>query len=302
MFKYCFGASDDPKMCIGGKPEEIAPLWLSVYNWGGCNGELLDFGDSEIFQYFYVTRKSYMRARSAAFINNWPMQGQYKGKRGGACLYKLCQLKAKKELDNMETYNFLATRDRIEPYNFGTLEKSLAEINGNEESEHNVNIPLNYFSQMGKNPFKNEEKNLLTNDKNNNTILNNMSNQVQNQIGSATAEVNSQASQATLAPKAKVGRKVDPNATREFWIDKNTGKVRSKGRPGYGTHTYRVVTVHRSHKSFIEGTTPVISEREETKTYQPEADVTVEKAPITNSTENTEPQTMAPVSTEAVAA
>lgn len=111
---------------LGSNPKEIIGPYLSCWNFGGINGELLDLGEPNIFQYFLTTKEAYINARSKNLAFHWPHK--YKGKRGGC--FKLCKIKAEKEFNSFKEENFL-TNETFENNEFSTgwIPRSLELIN-----------------------------------------------------------------------------------------------------------------------------------------------------------------------------
>jgi hypothetical protein len=66
---------------IGGNPESVRPLFLSLHNRGATGGEVLNLGDEDNFVYFLVTKKNYFKARVSAFCESVlpKVKGQFRG-------------------------------------------------------------------------------------------------------------------------------------------------------------------------------------------------------------------------------
>lgn len=113
-------------MAIGGETTEIYDRWLSLFNWNGLNGELLEL--SENFKYFLIEESKYIHTRAVVFCCHWPYS--YKGKSGNF-IFKLATLKAKKELDSIKLENFLTGAELIENNEFSTgwIPNSLDSLN-----------------------------------------------------------------------------------------------------------------------------------------------------------------------------
>ena len=66
---------------IGGKPESVRPLFLSLHNRGATGGELLNLGDENNFVYFIVAKNRFFKARVSAFCESvFPkIKGMFRG-------------------------------------------------------------------------------------------------------------------------------------------------------------------------------------------------------------------------------
>ncbi len=111
---------------IGGTTEEIYDRWLSLYNWNGLNGELLELSDN--FKYFLIEEVKYIHTRAVVFCCHWGWS--YKGK-PGKLIFGLASIKARKELDSIKVENFLTGAESIENNEFSTgwIPNSLDSLN-----------------------------------------------------------------------------------------------------------------------------------------------------------------------------
>jgi len=103
-------------LAIGGKTNDIYPIWLSLYNWGALNGELITI--SEEFGYFLIEEYNYIWGRSTAFANNW--FNFWIKTHNGRLIWKLCEIKAKKELNEIKFETFLTGAETLESNEFNT--------------------------------------------------------------------------------------------------------------------------------------------------------------------------------------
>lgn len=92
-----------PYFAIGGNQTEIYPLWLSLFNWGGTNGEIMWMADD--FGYFLIERGKYFKGRISAFCNNH--EKFWLNTHNGKLIYKLALFKTQKEWDNIRGELFL---------------------------------------------------------------------------------------------------------------------------------------------------------------------------------------------------
>lgn len=114
-------------IAIGGETLEIYPRWLSLFNWGALNGELMALSDN--FGYFLVEEERYLWGRSTAFANNW--FNFWIKTHNGKMIWKLCKIRAKKELEEIKLENFLTGAETIENNEFitGWVPNSLESTN-----------------------------------------------------------------------------------------------------------------------------------------------------------------------------
>jgi hypothetical protein len=84
-------------LAIGGPPEEINPLFLSLYNWGGLDRELLNLGLPQNFVYFLIRPEHFVYYRAVAFCNS----EVNKKKTEGFIVWDSAVLKANEELDSL---------------------------------------------------------------------------------------------------------------------------------------------------------------------------------------------------------
>ncbi len=115
---------------LGSNKETIQPLHLSLFNYNGIQKDFKRKKGKEIFcvtpeysepmnmggdfEYFLISRASYLKARSACFINNWetlfkidfPRTTKNKRERG-AYIYNLCKKKAEDEWNAMKEEYFV---------------------------------------------------------------------------------------------------------------------------------------------------------------------------------------------------
>lgn len=115
-------------LSIGGPPNDIIPLQYSLYNFGGINStELLDTGDSEIFQYLLVTKDNYLLARSKNIVIHLT---EYKGQ-AGEIPWNIAMNRATEELNSIKEEPFLKINSISDnfTYSVGHYDRDLAEIN-----------------------------------------------------------------------------------------------------------------------------------------------------------------------------
>lgn len=128
-------------LAIGGETQEINPRWLSLFNWGALNGELIPL--SEQFGYFLIEEENYLWGRAVAFSNNW--QNYWIKTHNGRMIWKLSELRAKKELDNIKFETFLTGAESIESNEFSTgwIPHSLDSINLERNNVVKQNFTVN---------------------------------------------------------------------------------------------------------------------------------------------------------------
>jgi hypothetical protein len=109
MIKQSFG----PYLAIGGSPEKINPLFLSLWNHGAVNGELLDLGNPEVFVYFLVTEEKFLKARAIVHAQNHSRKiGFNHNQIQGQQVWSAAKEAARIQLDSIENETFLS-RDQI---------------------------------------------------------------------------------------------------------------------------------------------------------------------------------------------
>lgn len=114
-------------LAIGGETTEVYPRWLSLFNWGALNGELIPL--SEKFGYFLIEEDNYLRGRSVAFANNW--SNFWIKTHNGRLIWKLSKIRAQKELEIIKLENFLTGAELIQnnEYETGWIPNSLESLN-----------------------------------------------------------------------------------------------------------------------------------------------------------------------------
>lgn len=102
---------------VAGTPEEINPLFLSLFNWNGLatTAKILNEGSPETFVYFLITEESYILARSHCFVCQIS-SGLDKGKERGN--WQAAQSMARREWDGIsyEKFLFFDTSFEIEAF------------------------------------------------------------------------------------------------------------------------------------------------------------------------------------------
>lgn len=130
---------------IGGPPKELEPLFFSLYNFNGifqnenC-GDLLDVGDSEVFQYLLVTEENYIEARTKNI--SFSLSSKYSISERE--LERVAKQKATKEFNSIKKEEFLQVDNSISySFKFGNYDMDLKEINTKYSDElGNLNLMI----------------------------------------------------------------------------------------------------------------------------------------------------------------
>ena len=130
-----------------GKPEEIIPFHMGLWNWNAGSGEIQDFGAPDLAVYFLCPRIKFFKARFSAILTNLgdEILAQFKGKKQS--LIKFVRAKVKEEFDKIETGEIYRANDLIKqdgvPYRFGTLDDGDEHLAANNDIGYSMIRGLN---------------------------------------------------------------------------------------------------------------------------------------------------------------
>jgi len=143
---------------IGGKPEEIEPLNFSCFNFNGNLKELEIIKLSDVFWYFVISEKDYVRGRSRNIHFNWnynnPDGTTGQRYRRTRMARKLSILKAQKELGSFKEEHFISNKQLFHSpvYHFGNIPPDLAESNsvysGLESKQERITVKTKLIKDL----------------------------------------------------------------------------------------------------------------------------------------------------------
>lgn len=130
---------------LGGKLEDIEPIYFSCYNFNNkFNSELSEL--SPEFYYFTVTEKDYLYARAKNLHWNWnysnPDGTPEQRYRRTKMARSLAELRAKKELNDYPEETFIKNNQDFEAhiYTFGAIPKDLYKVSDEVKDEKIVYV------------------------------------------------------------------------------------------------------------------------------------------------------------------